>query len=193
MKFFFGLVNQADVLLMRFMHLLLEIFEKRIFSLFKRFLFHIHQLISMINRILSKSIAFVFTLFFSISRAQLPGIADVQTSSKACCRIKQVDIDSNFSYSSIAGVARSEFKTKIQPNPFSQSFIINTFLPSAQPLKIQLLDMNGSLIRYKSFNGLPGDNRIEFADLGNLQAGVYMVRIIRLDSVTEQRIIKARQ
>jgi hypothetical protein len=148
------------------------------------------------NPILFKStaIAIAFTLFFSISRAQLPGIADViQTTSKTYYHIKQVGIEGKFSYGSIAGVAGSEFKTKIQPNPFSQSFIINTFLPSAQPLKVQLLDMNGSLVRYKSFNGQPGDNRIEFADLGNLQAGVYMVRIIRLDSVTEQKIIKARQ
>jgi hypothetical protein len=53
--------------------------------------------------------------------------------------------------------------------------------------------MNGSLVRYKSFNGQPGDNRIEFSDLGGLQPGVYMVRIIRLDSVTEQKLIKAKQ
>jgi hypothetical protein len=109
-------------------------------------------------------------------------------------RLKMVDEDGKYSYSKIVVVNQTAAPvSKIHPNPFIQSFVISTFLPSAQPLKVQLLDMNGSLVRYKSFNGQPGDNRIEFTDLGNLQAGVYMVRIIKLDSVTEQKIIKAKQ
>jgi hypothetical protein len=109
-------------------------------------------------------------------------------------RLKIMDEDGKYSYSKIVVVNQTAaFVSKIHPNPFIQSFVINTSLPSAQPLKVQLLDMNGSLIRYKSVNGLAGENRIEFNDLGNLQAGMYMVRLIRLDSVVEQKIIKAKQ
>jgi hypothetical protein len=109
-------------------------------------------------------------------------------------RLKMIDKDGKYSYSKIVVVNQTAASvSKVHPNPFLQSFSINTFLPSAQPLKVQLLDMNGSLVRYKSFNGQAGDNRIEFTDLGNLQAGVYMVRIIRLNSVTEQKLIKTKQ
>jgi plastocyanin len=114
-----------------------------------------------------------------------------QGSNKICYRIKQLDVNGNYLYSSIVSVAGTVPKAQIQPNPFLQSIAVNTFLPSAQPIKIQLLDMSGRLIRYKSVPGVSGANKIEFDDLGGLQPGMYMVRIITIDSITERKLIKA--
>ena len=102
-----------------------------------------------------------------------------------------MDVNGNYLYSSIVSVAGTAPKAQIQPNPFLQSIAVNTFLPSAQPIKIQLLDMSGRLIRYKSVPGVSGANKIEFDDLGGLQPGMYMVRIITIDSITERKLIKA--
>jgi hypothetical protein len=74
-----------------------------------------------------------------------------------------------------------------------QSFTVHTHLASPQPIKIQLLDLSGKLIRYKSIAGAPGNNKIEFDDVGNLQPGIYMVRIVRADSIIEKKIVKGNQ
>ena len=124
------------------------------------------------NRILYKSIVFFIAILLhsGISRAQSPVINNLPDAA--------VKADSSISYKATISVAKPELKSKVHPNPFTQSFVINTFLPSAQPLKVQLLDMHGSLVRYKSINGLSGENRIEFNDLGNLQAGVWRMLIM---------------
>jgi hypothetical protein len=80
--------------------------------------------------------------------------------------------------------------SSVQPNPFNQSFTIEVFVASPQPIKVQLLDMSGRLLRYKSLAGIPGINKVEFDDLGNLRAGIYMVRIVKGNSVIEKRIVK---
>jgi hypothetical protein len=81
----------------------------------------------------------------------------------------------------------------VQPNPFMQSFAVHTYLPSPQPIKIQLLNMSGKLIRYKSVSGITGNNKVEFDDVGNLPPGIYMVRIVRGDSIIEKKIVKGNQ
>lgn len=138
------------------------------------------------NRILPRSIIIFISIFllFSISRAQSREVSRTPvTTAKS---------GSNLFYGATGSVSKPELKSTVQPNPFSQSFIINTSLRVAQPLKLQLLDMNGNLVRYKSVNGQPGENRIELSDLGNLQAGVYLLRIIKPDSVIEQRVVKSK-
>ena len=62
-----------------------------------------------------------------------------------------------------------------------------------QPIKIQLLDMSGRLIRYKSSMGVVGNNKLEFDDVGSLKPGIYMVRIVRSDTVVEKKIVKGNQ
>jgi hypothetical protein len=109
-------------------------------------------------------------------------------------RLKMIDEDGSHYYSKVIVVNQNgSFYSAVQPNPFVQSFIVDTYLPSPQPIKIQLLDINGRLIRYKSIAGSTGNNKIEFDDVGNLQPGIYMVRIVRQDSIIEKKIVKGNQ
>jgi hypothetical protein len=109
-------------------------------------------------------------------------------------RLKLIDEDGNYNYSKVIVVSpNGNLSSTVQPNPFMQSFAVHTYLPSPQPIKIQLLDMSGKLIRYKSIAGITGNNKVEFDDVGNLQPGIYMVRIVRADSIIEKKIVKGNQ
>lgn len=109
-------------------------------------------------------------------------------------RLKVINEGGDYSFSKVIAVNQNgPFYSTIQPNPFMQSFAVHTFLTSPQPIKIQLLDMSGRLIRYKSSMGVVGDNKLEFADMGNLKPGIYMVRIVRSDTVIEKKIVKGGQ
>jgi hypothetical protein len=109
-------------------------------------------------------------------------------------RLKLIGEDGNYNYSKVIVVSpNGNLSSTVQPNPFMQSFTVHTHLASPQPIKIQLLDLSGKLIRYKSIAGAPGNNKIEFDDVGNLQPGIYMVRIVRADSIIEKKIVKGNQ
>lgn len=109
-------------------------------------------------------------------------------------RLKIINEDESHSYSKVIAVNQNgAFYSAIQPNPFMQSFAVHTFLAFPQPIKIQLLDMSGRLIRYKSTMGVVGNNKIEFDDVGGLKPGMYMIRIVRSDTVIEKKIVKGNQ
>lgn len=107
-------------------------------------------------------------------------------------RAKIVDEGGNHNYSKVAVVNQNgAFHSAIQPNPFVQSFTVDIYVADAQAIKIQLLDISGRLLRYKSVAGKAGNNKIEFDDVGSLQPGIYMVRIVRGYSVTEKKVIRS--
>ena len=109
-------------------------------------------------------------------------------------RLKVIFEDGGFGFSKVIAVNQNgAFHSTIQPNPFMQSFAVHTFLATPQPIKIQLLDMSGRLIRYKSTMGVVGNNKLEFDDVGSLKPGIYMVRIVRTDAVIEKKIVKGNQ
>ncbi len=106
-------------------------------------------------------------------------------------RLKMVNEDSGYSYSQEIIVNKSgEQDVAVQPNPFTNSFTVDVYISAAQPIKIQLLNMSGRLLRYKSVSGMPGNNKIGFDDVGSLEKGIYMVRIVRGYSVVEKKIVK---
>ena len=109
-------------------------------------------------------------------------------------RLKLIGEDGNYTYSKVIVVSQSgALSSTVQPNPFMQSFAVHTYLPSPQPIKIQLLNMSGKLIRYKSVSGITGNNKVEFDDVGSLPPGIYMVRIVKGDSIVEKKILKGNQ
>ena len=109
-------------------------------------------------------------------------------------RLKVINLDGASHFSKVIAVNQNgAFHSTIQPNPFMQSFAVQTFLSFPQPIKIQLLDMSGKLIRYKSTMGVVGNNKVEFDDVGSLKPGIYMIRIVRSDNVVEKKIVKGNQ
>ena len=109
-------------------------------------------------------------------------------------RLKVIDRDGNYGYSKVVVVNQNvAFNLTIQPNPFVQSFTVDVYETDPQTIKIQLMDMSGRLLRYKSVAGKAGNNKIEFDDVGSVREGIYMVRIVRGYSVIEKKIIRANQ
>ena len=109
-------------------------------------------------------------------------------------RLKLIEENGNYNYSKVIVVSQNgNLSSTVQPNPFMQSFTVLTYLPSPQPIKIQLLDMSGKLIRYKSIPGITGNNKVEFDDVGSLRQGIYMIRIVRTESIIEKKIVKGNQ
>jgi hypothetical protein len=109
-------------------------------------------------------------------------------------RLKLIDGKGNYNYSKVTVISQNgAFNLAIHPNPFVQSFTLDIYETDPQTIKIQLMDMSGRLLRYKSVSGKAGNNKIEFDDVGNLRAGIYMLRIVRGYSVIEKKLIRSDQ
>lgn len=71
-------------------------------------------------------------------------------------------------------------KTKLDlslfPNPTSGESTLQFRLAEAQPCHLRLFDLNGRLIRSQDLDGYAGDNSVVL-EMGNLQAGVYLVEV----------------
>jgi hypothetical protein len=88
-------------------------------------------------------------------------------------RLKQVDLDGKFSYSSIiqiSGVESQGFKAWLLPGTSQLTLQIPQTITSAST--VQVYDANGRLVASKQ--GLPGLNQL---DLANQSGGVYYVRV----------------
>ncbi|MEL6674260.1 MAG: FG-GAP-like repeat-containing protein [Bacteroidota bacterium] len=105
-------------------------------------------------------------------------------------RLRQVDIDGSFSYSSIVEVRldASELDWEVYPNPVLHTLTIAA--PSQwyqHQVKLELTQLNGQLVRSESFEG----NQSAFdLDLSQLPAGLYMVKISNGEETLSRQIQK---
>jgi len=80
---------------------------------------------------------------------------------------------------------------QVFPNPFSDSFIIQTELTTAQNLNFSLFDLNGRLLKqpvYQFVNS--GKQQLTFAALNDLPAGVYVLQVAGDEQQSAIRILK---
>jgi alpha-tubulin suppressor-like RCC1 family protein len=90
-------------------------------------------------------------------------------------RIKQVDLDGKFTYSSIVVLQNSDVKAKviIAPNP-----VINTvslYFSETGNKTIQLISMDGRVLTTQNINGANSTHSI---NMGHMPAGVYILRLV---------------
>lgn len=99
-------------------------------------------------------------------------------------RLKQIDFDDQFEYSSIRVIEiEVENNTKVYPNPV-QDFL-NIELSSTEDVMISIFNLNGQLLREMTAN--ESITRINFSDL---EAGIYIVRITNSTTQSVQKIVK---
>jgi hypothetical protein len=95
-------------------------------------------------------------------------------------RIKQVDFDGSFSYSTIKAINLNEdLKVNVNsvfPNPFNNEININLVLAVEGIVKITVTDINGRNVSQQTFDALEGSNDLQIAT-ANLINGVYFVQI----------------
>jgi hypothetical protein len=92
-------------------------------------------------------------------------------------RLKQIDLDGNYKFSSVVVVSVDEAKqssVSIYPNPASNRIIIGIKQPSGNNLQLQMTDITGRLVWFKT---LPGNNNSIPVNLPQLTKGIYIVSI----------------
>ena len=96
-------------------------------------------------------------------------------------RIKQTDLNGNYSYSSILMLsdALSSLQTEIYPNPASENFNLKIFDAKEQEYTLHLFDLQGREILTRELKPTEDFYSEEFS-LKEFPSGAYQLRIIRL-------------
>lgn len=107
-------------------------------------------------------------------------------------RLKQVDVDGKFNYSSVSIIRLGDEKTSITlttfPNPVANDLRIT--LPSSwqeKHLHIDLYNVNGQLVTGLD---IANSSQTESIFVASLQRGVYFVQVRNGDETAKQRIVK---
>ena len=93
-------------------------------------------------------------------------------------RIKQVDFDGRFSYSSILSIANrfSGNSFSLNSNIEYGSLEINILSSDNQSLRLELLNLNGQINSSIDFEATQG-NQVQTLNTGNLSSGIYILRM----------------
>lgn len=105
-------------------------------------------------------------------------------------RIRQVDIDQHYTFSSIV-IVKAKPGNKIQawPVPAVNEINININVNSAQSSSIELLDINGTKMLSKSIRLSVGNNALSLNQLATLPKGTYFIKIFADGENHIQKII----
>ena len=91
-------------------------------------------------------------------------------------RLKQVDIDGSFGFSSIVQVnVKDETSYTVFPNPAAGKFHLDINLPVAKNAVIRLYDVNGRILQQKELQLISGSNQVEW-NISALAKGTYFLR-----------------
>ncbi|MCI4670172.1 MAG: T9SS type A sorting domain-containing protein [Bacteroidia bacterium] len=105
-------------------------------------------------------------------------------------RLKKVEIDGTYSYSSIVEVNFSAgINFGIYPNPTTNSTSIRMVSDKAGPLDVKIYDVKGKELIREEYEVVPGKNTM-FLDLSQLPKGVYTLEVKQLNFVGYQKLIK---
>ena len=108
-------------------------------------------------------------------------------------RLKQVDFDGNFIYSTIVSVNNNDAianSVSIYPNPFTNEFNISINADNNNVVTIETMDIQGKLIATKSISIVNGLNVVPMSENSNLHAGIYFVRITINGEVKTMKLVK---
>ncbi len=109
-------------------------------------------------------------------------------------RLKMIDQDGKYVYSEIVYLQLSEFsqETTLYPNPCKNVLNIQYQTSSQGELSIQLLDIQGKLLRTQLVQTTEGQNVLQFNDLGTLPSGLYFLRLLQ-EGTTSATIYKVQK
>lgn len=107
-------------------------------------------------------------------------------------RLKQVDFDGQFSYSTIVELNPSDtelpFQTSLYPNPASEHSFLRFESPVASRVSIQIAQTNGQIVWAKKLESLELTKQLELP-LQTLTKGLYFVRISTLGQSHTHKLI----
>lgn len=111
-------------------------------------------------------------------------------------RLRQVDLNGKHTYSDIVTVTNKKKTTgeniSVYPNPYSDVFTVNIASTAYSDAKVDVYDMSGKLIQQVIKEIHPGDTRLVFDRLWQLDNGVYFVKVTCGEEVSLTRLIKTK-
>lgn len=120
-----------------------------------------------------------------------PRITDMGAS-RVQYRLRQVDYDGNFSYSSIVELIvpdlfKGQIALSIFPNPASDKVQFRYESASDLPFECEIRSMHGQLIRREYMHG--GGSGIRTVDVSGWVPGLYMVQLHNMESTTTAKLL----
>jgi len=94
-------------------------------------------------------------------------------------RIKQVDFDGNFKYSTIISIKTNINTTSVSilANPFYNTLTVNFNSPIPQMVSARLIDITGNQVALETWSVSAGSSRQNFSSISGLQQGMYILSI----------------
>jgi hypothetical protein len=75
-------------------------------------------------------------------------------------------------------------------NPFNNSLYFDISAPSDMRVEAEILDMNGTVVKRKSFMVHAGVNMLQLPDTGALPGGNYIFRLKNNNQIMTRKIVK---
>jgi hypothetical protein len=99
-------------------------------------------------------------------------------------RLRNVDIDGQFSYSQVIQIRRDEPSTAISvyPVPFKDQVAIAYPSTGPEQLHVDMFDLNGVRVHHKTFDIQPGLTNLELGELNRLKPGFYIISVLAVES-----------
>lgn len=103
-------------------------------------------------------------------------------------RLKQLDENGSFAYSSVVAISRDKGNAEIvvSPNPFSS--IIQVTLPVTETASFKLTTSEGKTLYLKDKNALSG--RVQLNDLPGLAPGIYLLQVVSDQTFSTLKVVK---
>jgi hypothetical protein len=105
-------------------------------------------------------------------------------------RLKQIDLDGNFTYSPVIKLDYSKFTWSILGNPVANNSWLQLQLDNQATISVQILSINGKIIQTINKGNIGQGTFSIPLDLKNASHGVYVVRLILNDKAYIKSIIR---
>ena len=94
-------------------------------------------------------------------------------------RLKLVDIDGRFTYSSVVFIRKSNVKNEfnVLGNPFSNEVVLKYKISNSQKVYVQLFNAAGSLIRKEEYAATAGTGIYTISNFKQLNSGIYLLKV----------------
>jgi hypothetical protein len=105
-------------------------------------------------------------------------------------RLKQVDLDGNFIFSSTIRLDVKKFDWSIAGNPITSNSWVQLNLAKTSTVAVQIITIDGKIIKTITRGTLTGGAYSIPLNLGNAPAGIYIIKLITDSQVFSKTIIK---
>ena len=111
-------------------------------------------------------------------------------------RLKQVDVDGNFTYSPvkvvrISNITDQKISVQVMPNPYMDKLNISFTSNSTGKAEIRMINASGAMVKKTESSINQGSNNLQLQDLSSQLPGLYVVNIVvNGQSIGSRKIIK---